>query len=131
MIVVRYADDIVVGFEHRANAERFVQEWKERLQKFGLEFVPLARERYFFAVERRSLETALMADVLGLLGSAGFRQVINALPGYDGALSGQILTLEEACRRWCLTLEEYMSWQSMIADHGLDGLRSTRTQQYR
>lgn len=65
-------------------------------QKFGLEFVPLARERYFFAVERRALDTALMADVLALLGSPGFRQVINALPGYDGALSGHILTFDEA-----------------------------------
>jgi group II intron reverse transcriptase/maturase len=40
MIVVRYADDIVVGFEHRADAERFLQEWKDRLQKFGLELHP-------------------------------------------------------------------------------------------
>jgi RNA-directed DNA polymerase len=37
MIVVRYADDAVVGFEQRADAERFLQEWKDRLQKFGLE----------------------------------------------------------------------------------------------
>jgi len=37
VIVVRYADDIVAGFEHRADAERFLQEWKDRLQKFGLE----------------------------------------------------------------------------------------------
>src|SRR5882762_7967838 len=40
VIVVRYADDIVVGFENRADAERFLQEWKERLQKFGLELHP-------------------------------------------------------------------------------------------
>ena len=40
MIVVRYADDIVAGFEHRADAERFLQEWKDRLQKFGLELHP-------------------------------------------------------------------------------------------
>ena len=40
VIVVRYADDIVVGFEHRADAERFFQQWKERLQKFGLELHP-------------------------------------------------------------------------------------------
>ena len=40
VIVVRYADDIVMGFEHRADAERFLQEWKERLQKFGLELHP-------------------------------------------------------------------------------------------
>jgi group II intron reverse transcriptase/maturase len=40
VIVVRYADDIVVGFENRADAERFLQEWKERLQKFGLQLHP-------------------------------------------------------------------------------------------
>src|ERR1700751_5006409 len=40
VIVVRYADDIVAGFENRADAERFLQEWKDRLQKFGLEFHP-------------------------------------------------------------------------------------------
>ena len=40
VIVVRFADDIVAGFEHRADAERFLKEWKERLQKFGLELHP-------------------------------------------------------------------------------------------
>ena len=40
VIVVRYADDIVAGFENRADAERFFQEWKDRLQKFGLELHP-------------------------------------------------------------------------------------------
>ena len=40
VIVVRYADDIVVGFERRADAERFLQQWKDRLQKFGLELHP-------------------------------------------------------------------------------------------
>ena len=28
LIVVRYADDIVMGFENRDEAERFLQEWK-------------------------------------------------------------------------------------------------------
>src|SRR5262250_2040252 len=40
VIVVRYADDIVMGFENREEAERFLQEWKDRLQKFGLELHP-------------------------------------------------------------------------------------------
>ena len=40
MIVVRYADDTVVGFENRDAAERFLQEWKGRLLKFGLELPP-------------------------------------------------------------------------------------------
>lgn len=37
MIIVRYADDSVVGFEHRAEAERFKEELAERLKKFNLE----------------------------------------------------------------------------------------------
>ena len=37
VIVVRYADDLVVGFEHRADAEQFLREFQDRLAKFGLE----------------------------------------------------------------------------------------------
>jgi RNA-directed DNA polymerase len=37
VIVVRYADDFVVGFEHRQEAERFQVELAERLKKFNLE----------------------------------------------------------------------------------------------
>ncbi len=37
VIVVRYADDLVVGFEHRVEAERFLADFRERLAKFGLE----------------------------------------------------------------------------------------------
>ena len=40
VIVVRYADDAVLGFQHRADAERFLQDWKERLSRFGLELHP-------------------------------------------------------------------------------------------
>ena len=31
---------MVLGFQHRAEAERFLQEWRERLRKFGLELHP-------------------------------------------------------------------------------------------
>ena len=37
VIVVRYADDLVVGFESRTDAERFLEQFRERLAKFGLE----------------------------------------------------------------------------------------------
>jgi RNA-directed DNA polymerase len=37
VIVVRYADDLVLGFQYRTDAERFLQEFRERLAKFGLE----------------------------------------------------------------------------------------------
>lgn len=40
VIVVRYADDLVVGFESREEAERFLREFQERLAKFGLKLHP-------------------------------------------------------------------------------------------
>jgi hypothetical protein len=40
MVVVRFADDFTVGFEHRADAERFLTELRERFAKFGLELHP-------------------------------------------------------------------------------------------
>src|SRR5262245_65943278 len=40
VIVVRYADDFVMGFQHRWEAERCLQELRERLGKFGLELHP-------------------------------------------------------------------------------------------
>jgi group II intron reverse transcriptase/maturase len=40
VIVVRYADDMVLGFQHRMDAERFLQELSERFAKFRLELHP-------------------------------------------------------------------------------------------
>jgi hypothetical protein len=40
MIIVRYADDIVVGFEHEADARRFWDAMRERLQEFSLTLHP-------------------------------------------------------------------------------------------
>ena len=40
MIIVRYADDLVVGFESRTEAECFLEMFRERLAKFGLELHP-------------------------------------------------------------------------------------------
>ena len=40
MIIVRYADDVVVGFEHESDARRFWDAMRERLQKFSLSLHP-------------------------------------------------------------------------------------------
>jgi RNA-directed DNA polymerase len=40
VIIVRYADDAVLGFQHREEAERFLEQLRERLAKFGLELHP-------------------------------------------------------------------------------------------
>jgi group II intron reverse transcriptase/maturase len=40
VVVVRWADDFVAGFQHKWEAERFLQELKKRFQKFKLELHP-------------------------------------------------------------------------------------------
>lgn len=40
VIVVRFADDFIVGFQSRTDAERFWEDLKQRLQRFGLELHP-------------------------------------------------------------------------------------------
>ena len=40
IVVVRYADDLVVGFQHRNDAERLLEEFRERLACFALELHP-------------------------------------------------------------------------------------------
>jgi len=40
MIIVRFADDFIIGFEHRDDAERFLAELRGRFAKFGLELHP-------------------------------------------------------------------------------------------
>src|SRR5208283_5702108 len=40
VIVVRYADDSIVGFEHRHEAEQFLADLKARLARFGLNLHP-------------------------------------------------------------------------------------------
>ena len=48
VIVVRYADDNVLGFQYRAEADRFLEEFRERLRKFGLELHPDKTRRIEF-----------------------------------------------------------------------------------
>ena len=56
VIIVRFADDLVAGFEHRADAQRFLADLRERFAKFGLELHP-EKTRLIefgrFAAERR------------------------------------------------------------------------------
>lgn len=47
------------------------------------------------------------------------------------AVSGGLISLEEACDRYCLSIEELCSWQRLSKNYGIRGLRATRLQLYR
>ncbi|GAC1612495.1 MAG: CtrA inhibitor SciP [Novosphingobium sp.] len=47
------------------------------------------------------------------------------------AVNGGLLTIEEVCDRYSLTLEEFASWQRAVERSGMPGLRVTKIQKYR
>ena len=47
------------------------------------------------------------------------------------AVRAGVLSLEEACLRYHLSVEEFLSWQRLIDDHGIKALRTTYLQKYR
>ncbi len=59
------------------------------------------------------------------------RWVIRRKAEVVAAVRGGLLSFEEACQRYTLTTEEFLSWQQSIDQHGLAGLRTTKIQKYR
>jgi hypothetical protein len=59
------------------------------------------------------------------------RWVIRRKAEVVAAVRGGLLSLEDACKRYRLTVDEFLSWQRSIERHGLPGLRATRIQDYR
>ena len=58
------------------------------------------------------------------------RWVIRRKAEVVAAVRGGLLSLEEACSRYTLNPDEFLSWQYCIDRYGLAGLRTTRTQFY-
>ena len=83
-------------------------------------------------------------QAMGVVGPVGRSISLHDLPPPDtkrwvirrkaevvaGVRSG-LISLEEACARYKLSVEEFLSWQRLIDRHGLRGLRATRLQDYR
>ena len=79
-----------------------------------------------------------------VIGPLGFPLSIDDLPAPDtrrwvsrrkaevvAAVEGGLLTTEEACERYNLTIEELVSWERAMDRHGMHGLRVTKVQEYR
>lgn len=59
------------------------------------------------------------------------RWVIRRKAEVVAAVRSGLISLEDACARYKLSVEEFLSWQRLIDAHGLLGLRATRIQHYR
>ncbi|HEX9173834.1 MAG TPA: substrate-binding domain-containing protein [Telluria sp.] len=65
-------------------------------QRFNLDFIPLVRERYFFALRQDAVDDPLIRQFIAILQLAEYHARVNQLTGYDAADTGKILSLEEA-----------------------------------
>ncbi len=148
MVVVRYADDIVAGFENRADAERFLSEWKERLQKFGLELHPDKTRLIEFGREaaknrkQRGEDKPEVFDFLGFTHMCGKTRktgrFIVKRKTIRKRLSGKLGELkEELRRRWHQPVAEIGKWlKSVVQGYfnyqavpgNMDSLNSFRAQ---
>ncbi len=84
-----------------------------------------------------------ISDPTAALGPSGL-MTLNDLPSPDtkrwvirrkaevvaGVRAG-LITLEEACRRYSLSMDEFLTWQRQLEDHGMAGLRATRMKRRR
>jgi hypothetical protein len=59
------------------------------------------------------------------------RWVVRRKAEVVAAVNGGLLTIDEVCQRYNLTLEEFASWQRAVDRSGMQGLRVTRIQHYR
>jgi hypothetical protein len=59
------------------------------------------------------------------------RWVVRRKAEVVAAVNGGLLSVDEVCERYSLTLEEFASWQRAVARSGMPGLRVTRVQHYR
>ncbi len=59
------------------------------------------------------------------------RWVVRRKAEVVAAVNGGLLSINDACERYGLTLEEFASWQRAVDRSGMPGLRVTRIQHYR
>jgi molybdate-binding protein len=65
-------------------------------ERFGLDFVPLIDERYFFALPIAALDEALMRHLVAVVQSRAYQRAVDGLPGYNAVETGTIMTLAQA-----------------------------------
>jgi len=65
-------------------------------QRFGLDFIPLVKERYFFVIRTDQVDSPTIAQALTIMRTAEFRKAVQKLPGYDATNCGRMLDLSVA-----------------------------------
>jgi group II intron reverse transcriptase/maturase len=123
-IVVRYADDFVVGFQRKAVAERCWRELEERLKKFGLELHPEKTRLICFGPHARRLTSRFPGQRPGRFDFLGFTHVCGKtrkgsfrlvrLTKSERMRAKLRAVKEELRRRWHNSIHEVGQWLAHV-----------------
>ena len=64
-------------------------------RRFGLDFIPMARENYYFAFYTNAQHQPALATVLATMQQEDFRASVNRIPGYDGTRCGEVASIAQ------------------------------------
>ena len=64
-------------------------------RQFGLDFIPMLRENYYFAFYTNAQDQPALATILATMKDEDFRASVNRIPGYDGSRCGDVATIAE------------------------------------
>ena len=89
-------------------------------------------------IENQKIRPAMVIGPLGeplsldsLPSPTTTRWVVRRKAEVVSAVNGGLLSVDEACERYGLSLEEFASWQRAVDRSGMPGLRVTRIQHYK
>ena len=139
VVIVRFADDYIVGFQHRDDAERFLAELRGRLAKFNLE---LASEKTRliefgrFAAERRQKRGLGKPETFAFLGfthmcgkrrttgmKKGMKELYTEGLAIHGGPDHALATREGAAKRWAgVHTGRAMEPRNCVIDRGADAV---------
>ena len=63
---------------------------------YGLDFIPLLTERYYFACRKDALEEPLISGFINLIRGAELQRILAAMPGYGSSITGKHYDVSEA-----------------------------------
>ena len=129
-LIVRYADDFVVGLQHKRDAEQFLRDLKERLGRFGLELHPEKTrlvEFGRFAAANRKARGQGKPETFDFLGFTHYCKVSSK--GYFGLgrkpnrkrMTRTLARIKETLRRrWHRSIAENGEWLGRVLDGWLN-----------
>ena len=64
--------------------------------QFKLDFLPLVREHYYFALRTDAADEPVMRQLLEIMRDPDYHRLVGALPGYDATGTGELVSIVEA-----------------------------------